>query len=478
MNVDRLPPTDDEAEVAVLGAMMLAPEAVQQVRTVVVGEDFYRPAHRILYQHILHVADHTNGGSVDPLVLRARLQDQDHLEHVGGEEYLASVMGAVPSAANCYHYARRVKEVAARRASIRAGQELIRMAYEGLPLHEMRDHVEYTLDQAEGASGAPYTVGNLAALRTKDIPVPAAIIGDRILDAGHLLVMSGDGGSGKSYLVLDLALRLCRLDTPEWLRFSTHGPMRVLVLYGEGGEASLRERAVALTAGREVGKEDGFLYWCPGTEMLDLQNREHLGRLEHTIRTTGAGLLVADPLVELRLGKEDNESFGAMCQGLRQVRARTGCAMILTHHTSKRQEHVPSGHGDRSRGGSVLRDASDTFLVLEEDPADTSRRFLYYSKVRHGPAPRPSIIEMREGGAGFVFVGDKVEGGAPVKLDAARLLEAVHEAGSEGVTVAALRERFECSRATVYRHMDALVESGQVRTWKYGRTAHYGPPVP
>jgi len=468
----RVPPHDASAEVAVLGGLLLDPEQVEAVSPVLTPSDFYRTSHAVLFRAILELHEATS--SVDLVMLRGHLEDGDHLEAVGGEDYLAHLMAAVPSAANVSHYADRVRIQAGRRAAILAGHELIRMAHEGEPLAAFRPRVEHVLTRVEAAAGAPLTTGTVSTLRNMDISPPEAVVQDRILASGHLLVIVGDGGAGKSWLTLDLAVRLSGAGG-AWVEHETCGPLRVLYLGAEETEGSLLERLDVLERAGLRADGERLVYWTPGAEAIDLQNPVDRGRLEQTITAGRFDVVVGDPLAELRVGAEGNDEFLEMFRALRGVRARTGCSMVFAHHTKKKNEHTRAGDGDRSRGGTALRNCSDTFLVLERD-GETDRRLLYYSKQKHllGPEPRPAILEPGEGGV-FVFTGRLEEaGGRRRSLDVPAILSAIETAGTEGRSVGDLVEMTGASRATVYRTLEPLLVSGQVMKWKRGRASIYG----
>jgi replicative DNA helicase len=98
-------PRDIGAEQAVLGAMLLAPRAVDDVApTLGDGSCFYRPAHEVIYRAILAVHD-TPGVAADPITVAAKLRADGDIAHVGGDVYLFTLVNAVPTTANAEYYA-------------------------------------------------------------------------------------------------------------------------------------------------------------------------------------------------------------------------------------------------------------------------------------------------------------------------------------------------------------------------------------
>jgi replicative DNA helicase len=138
---DRLPPQNLEAELSVLGAILLDNAVLPRVIEILQPEDFYRAPHRRLFAAMLDLFERDE--SIDLITLRERLEQKNQLEEVGGAVYLASLVDQVPTAANIAYHARIVREKAVLRGLITASTEIAALSYEG-----SRD-VEQVLDEAE-----------------------------------------------------------------------------------------------------------------------------------------------------------------------------------------------------------------------------------------------------------------------------------------------------------------------------------------
>ncbi|MEQ8766632.1 MAG: replicative DNA helicase [Planctomycetota bacterium] len=125
----RVPPHSLEAEMSVLGAMMLSHDAAGDVVQVVHADDFYRKAHRIVFEMLVDLYD--RGDAVDILILKEELTRRAQLEAIGGIEYLIEIHESVPSAANAEHYAKIVREKAVLRALTEAAIDIERRAFSG-----------------------------------------------------------------------------------------------------------------------------------------------------------------------------------------------------------------------------------------------------------------------------------------------------------------------------------------------------------
>ncbi len=125
---DRVPPHSLEAEVSVLGASLLSKNAASDVVEVLRPEDFYRNAHRLVYEGILDL--HRDGGAIDTVTLTEWLARRGRLDEVGGAAAVYDLTVAVPTAANAAYYAGIVRERALLRRLIDVGTEVVKLGYE------------------------------------------------------------------------------------------------------------------------------------------------------------------------------------------------------------------------------------------------------------------------------------------------------------------------------------------------------------
>jgi len=141
VGLDRVPPQNTEAEQATIGSMLLDKDAIVKALDMVGAEDFYKDAHRVIFETILSMYD--RGEPIDLVTVTEQLRRRGSLEQVGGIPYITTLAGVVPTAANVEYYARIVKEKALYRALVRAGTAIASLGYEGT------EDVELALDQAE-----------------------------------------------------------------------------------------------------------------------------------------------------------------------------------------------------------------------------------------------------------------------------------------------------------------------------------------
>lgn len=141
--LERTMPQSIEAEMSVLGAMILDNEVISLVIPILNKLSFYKTVHRELYQAIVDVYD--KGQPVDLVVLREELKKRSLLEKVGGVEYLMELEEAVPTIGNVEYYANIVREKAIKRNLIEVAATIQKQSFE-----ESTD-TEHLLDASERA---------------------------------------------------------------------------------------------------------------------------------------------------------------------------------------------------------------------------------------------------------------------------------------------------------------------------------------
>jgi replicative DNA helicase len=126
--VEKLLPQNIEAECGVLGSIIIDPEAIVQVADFLQTDDFYRDAHRTIYQTILQLYEHHK--PADYITICDALERMSKLEEVGGASYITSLINQVPTSGNIEYYGRIVERTAILRRLIYAAGQIAAMAYE------------------------------------------------------------------------------------------------------------------------------------------------------------------------------------------------------------------------------------------------------------------------------------------------------------------------------------------------------------
>jgi len=127
MAVEKLLPQNLEAEAGVLGSLLIDPDATVQVADFLRPDDFYREAHRAIYQAVVDLYE--AGQPADLITLSDELARRGRLDDIGGISYVSSLANQVPTSANVEYYAHIVERTAILRRLIHAAGQIAAVAY-------------------------------------------------------------------------------------------------------------------------------------------------------------------------------------------------------------------------------------------------------------------------------------------------------------------------------------------------------------
>jgi len=141
MDITKVPPQNIEAEQAVLGCMLIEKEAIGKSEALVRAEDFYRDAHRKIFQSIVKLAE--KGEPIDLISVTEELRNKGQLEEVGGSVYVTQLANMVPTAANVEYYAKIVQNKSVLRNLINTATQIATFGYEA------EEEIDVLVDKAE-----------------------------------------------------------------------------------------------------------------------------------------------------------------------------------------------------------------------------------------------------------------------------------------------------------------------------------------
>ncbi len=216
----RLPPQSLEAEMSVIGGILLDEQALDKVLELLRPEDFYRESHRLIFESLIGLNEKRE--PADLVTLAAHLQSRKELEAVGGQSYLATLVDYVPTAANIVYYCRLVKEKAVARRLISVATDIATSGYEGGNIEEILDQAEKQIFEiAENRTRPSYfpvrdilkdTFRNIEKLYERKELVTGVPTGYTDLDKmtaglqpGDLVIIAGRPSMGKTAFCLNVA---------------------------------------------------------------------------------------------------------------------------------------------------------------------------------------------------------------------------------------------------------------------------------
>ncbi|MDR1300388.1 MAG: replicative DNA helicase [Candidatus Nomurabacteria bacterium] len=253
-NKGKLPPQNIDAEMSVLGAVLIEPNAISEITDKLVPEDFYEKKHELIYAAMLRL--YGQSSPIDLLTITEELERKKELELVGGREYIVELTDYVPSAANIDSYADIVRNASTRRRLITISGDMQRMAYDGA--EEAKDIIEKA-ESALFAASQSVQKGDLtpiSSLLTRSIERleelqnnKGALRGvatgfadlDRLLNGlqrSELIIVGARPSMGKSTLAQNIAHYV-----------ATHSDKHVLFFSLEMSSDSLVDRLIAEASG-------------------------------------------------------------------------------------------------------------------------------------------------------------------------------------------------------------------------------------
>ena len=217
---ERTPPQDIPAEQSVLGGMLLSKDAIADVVEKLREDDFYRPAHALIYNTVLDL--YGRGEPADAVTVAAELTRRGEMARAGGAPYLHTLIASVPTAANAGYYAEIVAEQAILRRLVVAGTRIVQLGYQ--PDAEIDDVVDraqsevYEVTERRTSEDfvplrdvLPITWDELDAISNRNGDMVGVPTGFKELDEltnglhpGQMVIIAGRPGLGKSTLGLDI----------------------------------------------------------------------------------------------------------------------------------------------------------------------------------------------------------------------------------------------------------------------------------
>ncbi|MDO8505689.1 MAG: replicative DNA helicase [bacterium] len=140
-SAERIPPQNIEAEQSLLGALLIDRDAMIKIADLVNAEDFYKDAHRAIFEAMMDLFRERE--PIDLLSLGNRLEEKKQIEAVGGRSYIIELTNSTPTAANVVHYANIVQKKATLRRLQSAASEITSLSF------EEADEIDKVLDRAE-----------------------------------------------------------------------------------------------------------------------------------------------------------------------------------------------------------------------------------------------------------------------------------------------------------------------------------------
>lgn len=422
---DRLPPQNIEAEEAILGGILLDPEAISRVSDRLAPEAFYISAHKSIYQAALKL--HSQGKPTDLLSLAAWLADNDLLARIGGKSKLAQLVDRTVSAVNIDALAALVMDKYLRRKLIQSGNEIVQLGY------ETEKEIATVLDQSEqkifsitqerpqqGLSPLSDTLIHTfqdIESRHQGIALPGLPCGFYDLDAmtggfqrSDLLIVAGRPSMGKTSFALGLAHNVAAFHKLPVAIFSLEMSKEQLVqrlLTSEAGIESNRLRAGRVTqteweplshAIATLSEMPIFIDDTPNITVTEMRSQARRLQAEQG----GMGLILLDYLQLMEGSGSDNrvQELSKITRSLKGLARELNVPIIALSQLSRGVEARTNKRpmmSDLRESGSIEQDADIVIMLYRDDyyNNDTPDRGIaevIITKHRNGPTGTVKLL--------------------------------------------------------------------------------------
>jgi len=425
-------PASIEAERAVLGALMIDPDAIIKIANFLRAADFYRERHGWIYDAMLTLNDRRE--PLDFVTLVEELERQSRLEEIGGPTYLSDLISSTPTAIYVDHYARIVERTAVLRRLISAAGQIAELAYD-----ESQD-VDEVVDRAE-----QIVFGVTESRIHRDLMPIRAIIGDVVeridfltrnrdslmgvptgftkldeilggLQKSDLIIVAARPGMGKSSLALSIGLNAARRNKARVAMFSLEMSneqlvQRLLAMETAIDSHRLRlghvyedEWPILVEAANQLAATAFFFDDTPAASVTDVRTKARRLYAEN-----GLDLIIID-YMQLMSGstgvRNENrqQEISYISRSLKSLARELNVPVIACSQLSRAVEARSDKRpmlSDLRESGSIEQDADVVLFIYREDyyVEDSDRQNVadvLVAKHRHGSTGNVSLFFQKE----------------------------------------------------------------------------------
>ena len=420
-------PFNIEAEISVLGSMLLDNEAINLVTELLRTDNFYKTSHQYIFDTIVNLYSKNN--AVDLVILKDELKKQSLLEKVGGAEYLLELEESVPLASNVEYYAKIVREKTIKRDLITATAKIQQEAYnDSLESDELLDIAEKEIfDITQRKFSSPTTklfnilhdtFDHISNLHDREGRLTGVSTGYYDLDDitsglqnSELIIIAARPSMGKSSLVLNIAEHAGTKEKKPTLIFSMEMSAQQVAqnilcstakidahLLRTGKLDDNQFSNLSLAMG-DLSESEIFIDDTPGLGLLELRAKARRLKLQHNIQ-----MIIVDylQLMEGRKAENRQQEISGISRGLKALARELEVPVIavsqLNRSVETRDGHTPR-MSDLRESGSIEQDADVIILLHREDYYDPTKRpgevDLNIAKQRNGPTGKITLTFLR-----------------------------------------------------------------------------------
>jgi replicative DNA helicase len=378
-SLHKVPPQNLEAEQSVLGGILLDNMAINSVLEILVTDDFYSEAHRKIFTAILELSEKSEPS--DLITLSSILRDKKHLEGIGGESYLASLVDRVPSAANISYYSKIVKEKSILRRLIGAATEILNKSYDSnSDIDSVLDESEHTIFEISENKVKPSffpikeiikdSFKTIESLYERKALITGVSTGYKKVDEitsgfqnSDLIIIAGRPSMGKTALAINIA---------QYASIENETPVAIFSL--------------------EMSKEQLAFRLLASEARVDSQRlrKGFVGEVDWPKLTTAAGRLSEAPIY---IDDTPAISVLEMKAKARRLKAEKGLGLVILDYLQLMRGRGPSREQEISEISRSLKSLAKELEVPVVALSQLNRQ------VEARSDRRPQLADLRESGA-------------------------------------------------------------------------------
>jgi replicative DNA helicase len=417
----RLPPQNLEAEQCVLGSVLLQQGALAKILDLLIPEDFYREAHKIIFTAMVSLFEKNE--PQDIITVTNILKNKNQLDELGGPAYLANLTDIVPVAANITYYAKIIRSKAILRRLIQTSTEIAARCYEEQDdIDRLVDDAEQTIFEISHSKSnqafqalskiIPETFKKIEKLAEKKELITGVPTGyddiDKItagLQSSDLIILAGRPSMGKTALAMNIVQNASIFNKIPVGVFSLEMSkeqlgMRMLCSVSRVNSQELRTGFIRDTDWPKLARATGilseapiFIDDSPAISVLEMRAKSRRLKAEHNI-----GLVVVDylQLMRGRSGAERREQeISEISRSLKAMAKELDLPVIALSQLNRSLESRPNKRpqlSDLRESGAIEQDADvicflyrDEVYNKSEDNPKRGIAEIIIGKQRNGP---------------------------------------------------------------------------------------------
>ena len=429
-DIGRIPPHSVESEQSILGSILLDKEAIITVTETIQPEDFYKEAHKIIYECMMKL--NNKNEPIDLITLTEELRKQGHLEDVGGISYITSLSTIVPTTSNVKYYSDIVKEKSVLRKLIKVSNDILNLGYDSsIKVEDILEKAEKQIfDISQEKSSEDFQSINSVLMDTYDMIERLYTNKEEItgitsgfedlnkkingLQRTDLILIAARPAMGKTAFSLNLVQNAALKGNASVAVFSLEMSKEQLVQRMLSAQSHVELKKIKtgnldendwpriIDAMSVLSNANIYIDDTPGIKISELRSKCRKLKIEK-----GLDLILIDYL-QLMEGDNNNESrqqeISKISRSLKIIAKELNCPVValsqLSRAPEQRSDHRPM-LSDLRESGAIEQDA-DIVMFLYRDEyyhPDSERKNIgevIIAKNRHGETGSVELVWLGE----------------------------------------------------------------------------------